>query len=159
MQILLKFKNINNNPECKIGVNDITLYQGQVPKLFTDTVFVDDEQVKLKIEFTNKLAEDTVVENGTIVKDKNFELEQIAIDQYDLKELVWQGNYHASDGQVYPSCLFFGPPGYFAIDLKQPVLRWILKTRNDRDNNDPDWETDYNYYTQACKLLTLISPK
>lgn len=159
MQILLKFKNISNNPECKISVNDITLYQGQVPELFSDTVFIDNEQIKLKIEFTNKLPEDTVVENGTIVKDKNFELEQIAIDQYDLKELVWQGNYYANDGQVYSSCLFFGPPGYFAIDFQQPVLHWILKTRNDRDNNDPDWETDYNYYTQACKLLTLISPK
>lgn len=159
MQILLKFKNINQSPECAISVNNTLLYSGAVPDLYTDELQIPQDQVLLKIEFTNKHPEDTVVENGVIVKDKNFELEQIVVDGYDFQELVWQGNYYDHNKQVYPGCLFFGPPGHYEINFHQPVLHWILKTRNHINNNDPDWEIDYNYYTEACKLLTLISLK
>ena len=159
MQILLKFKNINNSPECKISVNDIVLHAGNVPDTFSKELTLLDQHVKVRREFTNKTPEDTVVENGEIVKDKNFELDQIVIDQYEFKELIWQGNYYSNHNDVYPSCLFFGPPGYFEIHFHQPVLHWLLQTRNTRNQNDPDWETDYNYYTKACKLLTLISHK
>jgi hypothetical protein len=159
MQLLLKFKNINNQPECQISVNGLVIHSGPVPDIFTDELDIPDEHIQLKIEFTNKMPEDTIVENGEIVKDKNFELDQVIVDQYDFKELIWQGNYRSNNSDVYPGCLFFGPPGYFEINFRQPVLHWILKTRNDINHNDPDWELDYTYYTEACKLLTLISLK
>jgi hypothetical protein len=154
MHILLKFKNINNNPKCKISVGDLVIYDGDVTESFSCDAAIANKGVQLQIEFTNKNPEDTVVENGQIVKDKNFELEQIVIDGYDFKELIWQGNYYSTNGDVYPGCLFFGPPGYFKINFHQPVLHWLLKTRNDINNNDPDWEVDYNFYNEACKLLT-----
>lgn len=156
MKIQLKFKNINQQPECKITANDCLIYQGSVIPIVACDLDINEQQIKLKIEFTNKRPEDTVVCNDIIVQDKNFELEQIMLDEYDIEELIWRSNYFADDGQIFTSCLFFGPPGYYEIDFYQPVLHWLLKTRNDINNNDPDWETDYHYYTEACQLLTLI---
>jgi hypothetical protein len=113
----------------------------------------------LIIEHWGKKSEDTIVENNVIVRDRSFELDCIKIDGYDLEELKWDSNFHAKDGTVYPSCLFFGPNGCFVLEFEPPVLRWMLQTRHNKNNNDPHWEEDYNYYTEACRLLEQIPPK
>jgi hypothetical protein len=160
MHIQLKFKNLKETPFCRISVNGVVEHEGAVNEehniVFKNTVIKD---IALKIEFINKNPEDTVVKNGVIVKDKSFELNSICVDGYNFEELIWQSNYYANDGQIYPGCLFFGPPGYFEIKFHDPILHWILETRNKITGNDPDWEIDYNYYSEACKLLTLISIK
>ena len=132
------------------------LYSGIVLPSFEYNHSFVEGQYQLIIEHWDKLPTDTIVKDGKIIRDRSFELDKIVIDGYDLEELIWASKFLAEDGQIYPSCLFFGPNGQFKLDFYNPVLYWILKTRHEKNNNDPNWEEDYNYYQQACKILTQI---
>ena len=88
----------------------------------------------------------------------NFELENITLDNHDIQDLIWKGQYVSKDN-VIPSCLFFGPRGYFELHFEYPILKWILKTNHEDHNDDPTWEQDYNYYIEACQLLNKIQKK
>lgn len=151
MRLQLQFKNIVDNPMCRIYLCQQLQYEGSVKDLFDFTVDCANTNCELRIEHWDKQPKDTKVENGVIVRDRSFELASIRIDNYDLKELVWQSKFVAQDGTVYPSCLFFGPNGNFLLEFSQPVLYWILKNRN-----EPGWQEDYKYYETACRLLTQI---
>ena len=110
----------------------------------------------MKIFFDNKEDSDTKLDHeNKIVADLNFELEQIIIDGHDIKNLIWNSEYVAK-GEKIPSCLFFGPKGHFEFKFDMPILKWILKSNHEKHNNDPNWEEDYNYYTEAWKLLSQI---
>ena len=151
MRLQLKFKNIVDNPMCRISLCQQLQYEGPVKESYDLTVDCNNTNCQLNIEHWDKRPKDTQVENGVIVRDRSFELESITIDGYDLKELVWSSRFVSVDGQTYNSCLFFGPNGNFLLDFTQPVLRWILESRN-----EPGWEEDYRYYETACRLLTQI---
>lgn len=156
MIIQLEFKNIVDNPTCQIAVNGVTHYDGAVLNSNVFSATSNDEECTLTIKQYGKKPEETIVENGVIVRDKSFELAKIIIDGYDLEELIWNSAFTAEDGNVYQSCLYFGPNGEFKLNFEAPVLKWILKTRHEKNNNDPTWEEDYNYYTKACQLLAQI---
>jgi hypothetical protein len=153
MKIQLKFKNIVDTPKCKIFLGDQELYSGVVPPDYDRICELAEGDCQLIVEHFDKLPSDTIVENGAIVRDRSFELDKIIIDDYDLEELIWNSEFLAEDGSVYPSCLFFGPNGKFVLNFHNPILYWILKTRHEKNNNDPTWEEDYNYYQRACKIL------
>jgi len=160
MQIKFKFKNINSNstgkfPVTAISVNRIELYDDVVQHEIT-LDFEPQEQNHLKIHFVNKQPEDTEVDSqGNIVGDVNFELESISVDGEQFAEMLWEGCYYFND-QTIPGCLFFGPAGHYSLDFILPVLKWQLKTNHEKHNNDPEWETDYNYYQRACQILESI---
>lgn len=156
MKLKLQFKNIVDAPKCKILIGNSELYSGPVLENFEYAHDLADGQCSLVIEHWDKLPSDTIVQHGKIVRDRSFEIDKIIIDNYDLEELIWNSEFLANDGQRYPSCLFFGPNGKFILNFHNPVLYWILKTRHEKNNNDPNWEEDYNYYQQACKILTQI---
>jgi hypothetical protein len=149
MNIQLTFKNIIDNPLCKVYINDEIKFQGPVEQTISFDHYTTASA--LRIQFYDKMPEDTIVENGVIIRDKSFELEKIIIDNYDIQELIWQSNYLADNGETYPGCLFFGPTGSFILNFHLPILHWILELRN-----EPGWQDDYNYYQNACKLLTQI---
>jgi hypothetical protein len=94
-----------------------------------------------------------LVENGVIIADKNFTLKKVVIDEYDIEELIWTSIFVDVNNNLIPSCLFFGPNGTFTLEFGEPVLKWILKSRQEKNNNDPSWEEDYNYFVQACRLV------
>lgn len=159
MKLQLKFKNIVDSPHCVIRMNEQELYRGVTPANFLNEFEQLESDCVLVIEHIDKLPSDTIVEDGKIIRDRSFELDQIIIDEYNLEELKWASEFRASDGAVYTSCLFFGPNGEFVLKFNNPVLRWILKTRHEKNNNDLHWEEDYNYYQQACKILQQILPQ
>jgi hypothetical protein len=159
MNIQLTFKNIVDAPMCSIYINNQELYKGTVPPTFDTTVDSDSVECVLTVRHFDKRPEDTMVVDGAIVRDRSFEIEKVIIDNQDLDELIWESEFRAVDGAVYKSCLFFGPNGQFVLKFTNPVLRWILQTRHHKNNNDPYWEEDYNYYQQACKILQQISIK
>tara|TARA_B100001057_G_C22596087_1_gene850880 strand:- start:133 stop:621 length:489 start_codon:yes stop_codon:yes gene_type:complete len=159
--IKFKFKNINSvnnkSPQMAVHINNNEIYKGQV--LDEHVIDVDlQEQNILKIYFINKEDPDTVIQDGKIVQDLNFELEYITMDHHNIKDLIWKGKYVSKDS-VIPSCLFFGPRGYFELHFEYPILKWILKTNHEDHNDDPTWEQDYNYYIEACELLNNIQKK
>jgi hypothetical protein len=156
MKLKLIFKNIVDAPKCKILLRGTELYSGPVLSDFEYQHDLPAGDCSIVIEHWNKHPTDTIVQDGKIVRDKSFELDKIMIDDYDLEELIWQSEFQSQDGNVYPSCLFFGPNGKFVLNFHNPVLYWILKTRHEKNNNDPTWEQDYNYYQQACKMLAHI---
>jgi hypothetical protein len=151
MHLQLTFKNIVDDPKCRIYVCQQQLYEGVVAQSFEFDFDCQEQKCTLRIEHWDKSPQDTVLENGTIIRDRSFELEKIVIDGYELKELIWQSNFVASSGETYPSCLFFGPNGNFILEFHQPILHWILSSKN-----ESGWEEDYNYYETACRLLTQI---
>lgn len=159
MNIQITFKNIVDSPMCSIYLNDQELFKGLVPNSFTHEVEVPEGECTLTINHFDKKHSDTIVVDGVIVRDRSFEISNIVIDGQNIEELIWESEFQSDDGAVYKSCLFFGPNGKFILKFSNPILKWILKTRHDKNGNDPSWEEDYNYYQQACKILKLISTK
>ena len=156
----LKFKNINSSknkkPVVQVVLNETELVNDTVKPYFKIETAGTQENNILKIYFANKENSDTVLDkNNNIIEDLTFELEQIVIDGFDIKDLIWKSQYVTRTEKIQ-SCLFFGPYGYFEFKFDMPVLKWILKTNHEKHNNDPNWEEDYNYYTEAWKLLNQI---
>lgn len=159
MKIQLQFKNIVDEPRCTIRINNHILFSGIVQLQHVFDVVVPIGACRLTIEHWDKRPEHTVVEQGVIVRDRSFELERCMLDDYDLQELIWSSRFVAAHGEVYESCLYFGPNGEFQLNFENPPLRWILRIRHENNNNDPHWEEDFEYYQQACKRLQLMSIK
>lgn len=162
MNIILKFKNINDCngvPLLKIGINNQTIYNAAVKQIIILDHDVQDEHIHFTIEHYGKdPSKDTLVDkNNTILQDKNCELETIIIDDYDLEELKWESYYLTCDNERIDQCLFFGKNGTFNLEFLNPVLKWILQTRHNKLNNDPDWQEDYESYIRACKLLNKLN--
>ena len=160
LNILLEFDQINLGPHNKtptidIKLNNQSLYNGPVvPKIICKGEYMESNH--LEIYFTNKEDKDTIVNNlGYIINDMSFNLTKIVINDHNLEELIWQGKY-MSDIKTYPACLYFGPRGKFVLNFNFPILKWILKTRNEITQNDFGWEEDYNYYINACRILNNI---
>ena len=162
MSLEFKFKNINpvNNkyPICRIELNGNDIFSGKVEQKIVLNADMQENNV-LRIFFENKEGKDTILDdNNRIKQDLNFELEKLIIDGIDLQHLIWESRYVAKD-TVINSCLFFGPKGFWELKFDAPVLKWFLKTDHDKNNNDPTWEKDYNYYKEACQILNKIQIK
>ena len=163
MKFIFGFKNINSvnakYPICRIELNGTDIFIGKVVPQIELDASVNAEENNLRIYFENKQGKDTILdENNNISQDLNFELEKLTIDGLDLQHLIWQSRYFAKDS-VIDSCLFFGPKGYWEIKFNSPILKWFLKTNHEKNNNDPDWEIDYNYYEEACQKLSKIQTR
>jgi len=160
MNLTLKFKNINSVqgvPELKIAINNHVVWQGNVQsEINIEHPAVG--QVALSITQINKDPQQhCIVEDGKIVADRNCELDEIIIDGYNIEELKWLSSYLTDDGEILDKCLFFGKNGTWNISFEMPILRWILQTRHQQFNNDPNWEQDYESYQLACKLLNNLN--
>tara|TARA_R110000868_G_scaffold339579_1_gene600286 strand:+ start:1334 stop:1819 length:486 start_codon:yes stop_codon:yes gene_type:complete len=161
MNLELYFKNINKGPNdidpmIKIIINGQEEYNGTVQKKIAINKEINNENVKLEINFYNKIYKDTKVDDvGKIINDMNFEISKIIVDTIDFEDLIWNSTYVFKD-QTIEKCLFFGPNGKFIINWKMPVLKWYLETQHQLKNNDPNWEEDYEYYIEGCKILKQI---
>ena len=101
MKIQLQFKNIVDQPRCRILINDQVLFVGITQLHHAFDVEIPEGACRLTIVHYDKAPNDTIVENGVIVRDRSFELEHCVIDGYDLQELVWHSKFVADDGAVY----------------------------------------------------------
>lgn len=160
MNLILKFKNINSVqgvPELIIDINGQTVWHGDVQPEIRIQHNVSDA-VNLTVSHVNKdPSKHCIVENGQIVADRNCELDEVIVDNYNIEELKWLSTYVTTDNEVLDKCLFFGKNGNWTISFELPILRWILKTRHQQLNNDPTWEQDYESYIAACKLLNNLN--
>lgn len=159
MQLRLEFEHINEfngNPKISVRVNGIECYNNVVAPI-VEFVATDAAECVLEIEHYGKNNSDTEVIDNIIVNDKNFTLKNIVIDGYNIEELKWDSIFTDIHGNVIPGCLFFGPNGIFKLTFQLPILKWLLSTRHLKNNNDPNWEEDYTYYTRAVNLLKEFS--
>ena len=154
--ILLYFKNINSIknkvPFIQIYLNGESVHTGEV-KTVVDLAVETLEKNIIEIKFINKTDKDVIIDHkGNIIADLNFELEKILFDNIDIEHLKWESYYDTGVDKIQ-GCLFFGPAGKFVMQFEMPILRWILKTNHDKNNNDPNWEEDYHYYSEAWNKI------
>lgn len=160
MKLILKFKNINSChgvPTIQVKLNHNLYFSGDVSEQLELAVNEPLGPALLEIIHFGKTPDDCVVANGVITQDRNCELYNITVDEYDIEELIWQSHYTTVDGEVLDKCLYFGKNGTFSLMIEFPILKWILKTRHQINGNDPYWEEDYESYTRACKLLNKLN--
>lgn len=160
MKLNLKFNKINNYnglPLINIHCNGVELWNGPVqPEIALEYMNTSD-LIKLTITHYGKnTSTDTNVISGQIVNDKNCEIDQIIVDDYNINELKWLSSFTSTDGEIFDKCLFLGKNGTWTINFSLPILKWILSTRHAINNNDPDWEQDYESYIQACRLINTL---
>ena len=154
MHLTLQFSDINPGvndkmPQITIMVNAQCYYQGIVQNIELEVA--DAPQYQAHIYFINKTDQDTVVDGqNNIVQDMNFSLVSIKINQIDIGHMIWNSTYHYDNGNI-PSCLFFGPPGYFAINIPHDILAHQACA-----GKNPRWQQDLDYYKHACNLLDRI---
>lgn len=162
MKFEFSFKNISTieskYPICRIELNDNDLFVSRVQQYISIDADAKDKNV-LRIYFVNKEGKDSIVDqDNKIIKDLSFELDKIIIDGVDLKHIIWESKYVTNHNEI-DSCLFFGPKGFWELNFETPVLKWLLKTNHNKNNNDPTWEVDYNYYEEACQKLNKIQTR
>jgi len=150
MLLTFKFKGIHNNPEMDIQIDDISYFRGPVDEQVNISIDKDYYvNFNLKIYFTNKNPNDTVIDNdGNIIEDKNFELDDIYIDNESIENYRWAGVYCFNEN-IIDSCLFFGPAGYFELTLAGPGNYKHIQTTTDY----PDWKEQYENWVWAKQIL------
>ena len=162
MKFEFSFKNISTieskYPICRIVLNGKDIFTSRVQESIELDADAKDKNV-LRIYFVNKEGKDSILnQDNEIIKDLSFELQKIIIDGVDLKHIIWESKYVTNDKEIN-SCLFFGPKGFWELNFETPVLKWLLETNHNKNNNDPTWEEDYNYYEEACQKLNKIQTR
>lgn len=90
-----------------------------------DTALVYQTQVTLpaqiQIELSNKnMQQDTLIENGVIVKDKYVKLTRLSIDKFETPQIYLEKNIKLITESATYTTNYFGFNGRVLIDLDQP---------------------------------------
>ena len=90
----------------------------------------------LQIRLTNKSSQDTVVEDGQIVKDMLLNIKSIEIDDVDLGSLIWShSKFHIDNPQKFngnvvtslENCVNLGWNGTYQFEFSTPFYIWLLE--------------------------------
>lgn len=88
----------NEPPAAEIYIDDqlvvpefsVTAVHGQSSKTVSFKVSLEEAPHVLRIRYTNKKNQDTVQENGKIVKDQLLHVDAIKIDEVELGNLIYK---------------------------------------------------------------------
>lgn len=127
----------NGYPNVSITLNKKVLYDGSVNELLLNFDIVPDTKRQLLlIEMYNKIDDDTVVENGTIVKDKFVTVQSITVDGVQLDHFKYF-RYRPKYSQGFLEIVKDAPKlvttdtlnfnGKFAVYFESPVLQYLAK--------------------------------
>jgi hypothetical protein len=133
----------NNRPKYSVVVNDTEYASGTVSeesgKVFYvefDAVFIEGTENILRIRLENKNREDTVLDNGEIIKDMLLNIESIEIDALDLGTLIWSKSLyrldkpHKFDNTIVTeltNCVNLGWNGTYEFAFTSPFYFWLLE--------------------------------
>lgn len=90
----------------------------------------------LKIRLENKTSQDTVVENGEVIKDMLLNIDNIKIDDISLDMLMWTETHfvldepHEYQGKTITqldNCVNLGWNGSYTLDFTSPFYNWLLE--------------------------------
>jgi hypothetical protein len=148
-------------PLVDIGVNNQSLFRDRITGTQTIDLEVKDLSVNhiLSIEMVDKTPNDTLVEQGKIVKDKSLQINKIYIDGVDIKLYVYQGKqipvYHF-EGQgpevVTGEHLFF--PGPWELTYQNPPRLFFANWSGHAQLiNSPAKQKTKNNYLKKIKNL------
>jgi len=124
----------NNVPAYSILLDGVNQSAGKVS---TDTEIIefsanieDNRDHLLEIRLENKTNNDTVIENGKIVKDTLLNIDSITIDDIELGELKWSMSKFVADDTTRPTlqrCVNLGWNGSYQIRFTGPFSLWMLE--------------------------------
>ena len=136
--ILLSGTHWNKYPEFSVWFDDEKILQDKI-MFDTHTVELErevtDGEHTLKIRLENKTPEDTLIENGEIVKDMLLNINDITIDDVSLGNLLWLAEYHLDEPHEYQgkivtkidNCVNLGLNGAYVLKFTSPFYIWLLE--------------------------------
>ena len=95
-----------------------------------DASIEEDCKHLLEIRLENKTLKDTIVENGTIIKDMLLNIDSISIDDIDIGELKWSLSEVVGDDPSRPTlkeCVNLGWNGSYKLEFESPYYLWLLE--------------------------------
>jgi hypothetical protein len=96
---------------------------------------IDEGIHTLKIRLENKTNSDTVLENGSVIRDMLLNINDITIDDISLGNLLWSAEYILDKKQQYKGqeidhldgCINLGWNGTYVLKFTSPFYIWLLE--------------------------------
>ena len=176
LTINLKFKveDYFGSPLCRIIIDESApTYDGPVQTDITISIPVTTGEHELRIVHYGKINDDHLIENGSIVKDKHFELTALSFDGVELEHELWEGSFFPVYGQDYvDDCrrnniklpysicpnLYFGHNGTWKFNFFYPVYPWLISRRNNGPNLENTIFISSNETLQQAKKYFMSVP-
>jgi hypothetical protein len=126
-------------PQFSIWLDDHQVVSSEIASTAIQSVTfertVDEGAHTLKIRLENKTDQDTVVENGSVVKDMLLNIDDIVIDDISLGSILWTAEYkldapHEYQGKTIDhldNCVNLGWNGTYILDFTTPFYIWLLE--------------------------------
>jgi hypothetical protein len=129
----------DRRPQFSIWLDDHVVTQSEIASTAQQSITfehtVDNGDHALKIRLENKISDDTVIENGEVVKDMLLNIDDIIIDDISLGNLLWSAEYILDKPQTYKGqeidhldgCVNLGWNGTYVLKFSSPFYLWLLE--------------------------------
>ena len=129
----------DRRPQFSVWLDDHVVVQSEISSSAEQIVAferrVDEGDHTLKIRLENKTVNDTVIENGEVVKDMLLNIDDIAIDDISLGNLLWSAEYILDKKRIYKGqeidhlvgCVNLGWNGTYLLKFTSPFYIWLLE--------------------------------
>ena len=129
----------DRHPQFSVWLDNHVVIQSEIASSAEQIVNferrVDEGQHELKIRLENKTVNDTVIENGEVVKDMLLNIDDITIDDISLGNLLWSAEYILDEKQMYQGqeidhldgCINLGWNGTYVLKFSCPFYIWLLE--------------------------------
>ena len=129
----------DKRPQFSIWLDEQQIISSELPDIaqhtfnFEHTVCEGLHSLKIRLE--NKTDQDTVIENGQVIKDMLLNINDIVIDDISLGNLLWSAEYkldnpHEYKGRVIDhldGCVNLGWNGTYILNFTSPFYVWLLE--------------------------------
>lgn len=129
----------HRRPQFSIWLDDRVIQQSEIAgqgiqQISFDRI-VSQGPHTLKIRLENKTDNDTVIENGKVVKDMLLNIEDVTIDDISLGTLLWSAEYVLDKPQKYQGkiidhldgCVNLGWNGTYILKFTSPYYLWLVR--------------------------------
>ena len=129
----------DRRPQFSVWLDDHVVTQSEIASDAEQIVSferkIDEGHHELKIRLENKTTNDTVVENGEVIKDMLLNINDITIDDISLGNLLWSAEYILDKKQIYKGqeidhldgCVNLGWNGTYILKFSSPFYIWLLE--------------------------------
>ena len=129
----------DRHPQFSVWLDDHVVVQSEIASEAEQIVNferrVDEGPHELKIRLENKTVNDTVIENGEVVKDMLLKIDNITIDDISLGNLLWSAEYILDKKRIYKGqeidhldgCVNLGWNGTYVLKFTSPFYIWLLE--------------------------------
>lgn len=130
----------DKKPQYSVWLDNKEAVHSEIVQLDAMQTFSFEREVAegehtLSIRLENKTNQDTVLENGEIVKDMLLNIDDIVIDDISLGNLLWTGEYLLDKPQQFQgktvtkldNCVNLGWNGTYVLKFSSPFYIWLLE--------------------------------